>query len=458
MKSWKKQLTDEFERAAPALREDVKNAPIITDVPSDIQNGSVLVKRRIGLISSCAAALIAIVFALLGICGVFGNGAPLSVDKFVFTVEINPAVSFITDVAGKVQGVASLNADADVILSDESMLNRCKNAAISEAVIAYTDCAIRLGYLDISQSATAVRLCSSEETDKSLLDDASDKLSGYFRTNGIYAVVVEEIIPAAELGEMLGISGAENIGGLTDEMLNRPVLYGKRMDENAGEEELKSLYESYIVGTQLKEYVQEELLGNIEKIVSSAKMLSEIGLCNYHVMLHKDNPCGFIADYWTVKKYSDGEYGGEFAQLMSEMKGLLDEYEREFGVRIGGISELIAAADIYQSFSGIDFSDLFLSLSADEFLASASKYVGMLKNIGYDTSALETLLSVPKTVDEYFSKMQTALEQSFKAREEKFREIYDCKRDEISEEEYGGFVDGIIKKYGSLENFWNKNQ
>ncbi len=458
MKSWKNRLNEEFDAAAPALKSNVLDAQIVTaqDEASNIQNGNVLAKRKIGLFIACGAvAILIIVFAFLGIFGVFGPKP--GIDEFVFSLEINPAVSFVTDKNGNVKSVNALNEDADVILSDENTLSKLKDVPLSEAVVTYTDCAAKLGYLDLSTTENAVRLSSSTETDKTLFESTSESLRIYFKTNGIFAVVVEDVIDVNELSARLGVKTVSNLSDLTSSLENLSVRYGERIETNASAKNLQSFYETHIIGSQTLEYVRNELLGNVEKIMSNAQMLSQMGLCSYNIMMHKDNPFNPIpADYWTIKKYPNAEYGAEFAAVMNEMTRLLTEYQNKFGVSINSTSDLTSAADAYSSLSGIDFEDLFSSLTVNDFQTSAVKYVGMLKNIGSDVAALESLLSAPQTTQEYIAQLQTTLKQLYNSRTEQYKVIYEQARSEISETEYTGFVNGVIQKYGSIENFWNK--
>ncbi len=458
MKSWKKQLNKEFDAAAPALKNAVLDAPIITaqDEETNVQNGNVLAKRKIALFASCGAVVILIaVFVILAILGVFDQ-KPV-IERFVFSLEINPAVCFVTDKDGNVKSVNALNEDADVILSDDGTLTKLKNVPLSEAVVTYTDCAARLGYLDLSATENAVRLSSSTETDKALLERTSDSLRSYFKTNGIFAVVVEDAVAVNELSKRLGVSGTSDLSELTNSLENLSVRYGERIETNASAEKLQSYYETHIIGSQTLEYVQGELLGNVEKIISNAQMLSQMGTCSYNIMMHKDNPFNPIpADYWTIKKFPNADYGAEFAAAMDEMSGLLTEYENKFGVHIDSISDLTSAVEAYSSLSGIDFEELFSSLTVDDFKTSAEKYVAMLKNIGNDITALESLLSVPQTAQEYFAQLQTALKQLYDSRTEQYKDIYGQARAEISDTEYNDYVNDVIKEYGSIENFWNK--
>ncbi|MGN0813381.1 MAG: hypothetical protein ACI4MQ_07735 [Candidatus Coproplasma sp.] len=460
MKSWKKQLNEEFDRTVPALKDEIKNAPIITANQIDgsvVQNGNTLVKRRIGIGSVCAAAVIALVFMFMWLFGVFNTPTVPAIDRFVFTLEINPTVAFVTDKDGRVQSVNALNEDADVILSDDSTLNKLKNVPLSESIVTYTDSAAQLGYLDLSADKTAVRLSSSSETDETLLATISESLQSYFMTNGIYAVVVTDILPVSEICERLGVPKTNTLTDLTDTIKDLPALFGERVDMGADAEKLQNLYQTFVIGTQTLEYVRDELLKNVNVIVTNAQMLSQMGLCSYDIMMHKDNPFNPIpADYWTIKKYPNANYTEEFAALMTQMKNLLTEYKNEFGISLNSLSDLTSAADAYSSFVGMNFEELFANLTLNDFQSSAAKYVGILKNIGCDVVVLESILSVPLTTQEYLTQLQVVLDQLNNARKEQFKEIYEQPRDEISDVEYGDFIEEIISEYGSLENFWNK--
>ena len=461
MSSWKKRLRDEFDAAAPKLRSDVVDAPITTSQAqaSNVNSGGAIAKRKIGLFGACGAVVIVVaVIALLAIFGVF-DPKPIA-KRYVFALEINPAAAFVTDGGGSVQSVTALNADADVILSDKSVAERLKNVPLAEAVVTYADCAARLGYLDLASADNIVRLSGSADADKALLSTASDDLCGYFKTNGIYAAVLESVTTAAELGTRLGAPDASSVSELADTLAAKPTLFGERIDASASAETLRELYDAYIVGTQMLDLVRAELLESVNDIAESARMLSQMVVCNYNIMMHRDNPFGPIpADYWMIEKYGDGEYTDEFFELLDRMRGLLTEYENAFGKRIGGLTELTIASDAYSSMSD-DLEALFSALSPDSFAASASKYVEMLKNIGRDESELDALLSAPQTVEEYFAQLQTVTAQLYASRLDRYKPAYEEPRSEISDIDYADFVDGLIAEHGSLENYWNekKNQ
>ncbi len=458
MKSWKKKLKDELNATVPALKEEVKNAPIITaqNDASCIRSGDVLVKRKIGILASCAVvAILVIVITLMAIFGVFAPEPIL--ERYVFSLEINPAVSFVTDKEGNVKSVKALNEDADVILCNESALNKIIGAPLTEAVVIYTDCATRLGYLDLTLTQNAVRLSSSSDTDKNLIANTSESLRNYFMTNGIFAAVIEDVISAQDLSKRMGISGVKTLSELTKKVQSLSVNYSERNIGTANEEQLKSLYETYVVGRQLFDFVRGELLDNVNSILHNAQMLSQIGICSCKIMMHKDNPFNPIpVDYWIIKKYSNAQYSAEFSALMNEMESLLAEYEKTFGTSIGSLADLTSATNAYASLSSVDFEDLFKTLTVSDFLSLADNFVGILKNIGSNVATFETLLKTPKTSEEYVAQMKTALGKIFDYRAERYLDIYEAKREQITSTDYDTFINGIVEEYGSLDNFWNK--
>lgn len=460
MKSWKKALRKEFDESAPALRDDVRCAPVITQTPSACptpRNENIPRIRRVRIGSALAAAVIVVAFTCTGIFGLFRPPAVPENESLVFALEINPAVAFITDAHGVVQSIRALNEDADVILSDESTLSRMRNQPISEAVIAYTDSALKLGYLDWNAPHNAVRLTGSTQTHGKLTAAVSERLKNYFMANGMYAIVVENTADVKELCDRWGIEKTENLSDLIRSLEVLSECFGERVDRNADAEMLRNLYKTYIMGGQTLELVRDELLANLQSIIKNAQMLRQISMHCLEIMTHRDNPFYPLpADYWRIKQYPNADYTTSFAQLMEETEELLNRYEKQFGTAITGTEELRAAAQVYASLPGVNFEEVFCTLTLAEFQESAQQYVSILHNIGCDVSALESLLIVPETAQEYIRQFRTISLQLFQSRREQYKQEYEQPRSEISPAEYGEFLNKITKEYGSLENFWNQ--
>lgn len=455
MKSWKKQLLKEFDETAPLLSDEVKNAPIVVEKSQNgtvEKDGNALLKKGAWITSCCVAILLAVVFAIFGMCGLFDKPTAPIVDRFVFALEINPTAIFVTDKQGVVKSVKALNEDADVVFYEDDTISKIVNVPLSEAIVTYTDTATKLGYLNLSADANAVRLTSSEGGLDDITESASKSLQSYFRTNGVYAVVVSEKTAVNELCKRLNLTNAEDLSGLLERVDALSDYYG----EGANEESLQDFYKTYIVGEQTLEYVKSELLSRVDEIKENAQALSELALCSYEVMMSEYNPFSPLpADYWTIKN-SSVDYSDEFSAKMKQMENLLQSYQDKFGTKIESLEELKSSVDVYSSLQGADYGELFASITQDDFRNSAKNYVSVLKNIGIEVDGLEALLSAPQNVQEYLTQYKIVLGQFSNFRIEKYESVYKQDRQSISEEEYDEFVNTIISKYGSLKNFWEK--
>ena len=449
MRSWKKQLKYEFDKTVPMLKEEIKNMPIAVENRSEgreKRSGNALFGRGM-IISTACVAMLAIIFTVLGVLGVFKPTISPTQSRYVYTLEINPSVAFVTDENGVVQDVRSLNEDADVVLFDDSLLQSIQNSRLSDAVALYVDTASKLGYLDLANE-TAVRLTTTTDSDQELFAEISNGLSNYFKTKGIFAVVVENSVSVDELRDILGVSATDR-ESLADALDKLSVKVGERISENVDEETLKELYDNYIINLQTFELIRSDLIENVERIESSIRALKDIGVLSLKILTHKDNPFPISADYWTIKKYGKNDYTEEFTALMNEMDELIAEYKSNNGIEIASLDEVKEIIETYQSFDKDDFT-------FDEFKNSLPKYVAILKNIGIDVSALEKIVEVPTTYEEYSTQFSAVMQELYDSRTAKNADEYSRPRKEITQNEYDDFVARIITEYGSLENFWNK--
>ena len=457
MKSWKKRLNEEFEAAVPALSREVLNAPVQSVKEEEKPRAKKIspLKKRLFFGSGFAAAALAIVFTVLGVTGVFAPPAAPKLAGGVYTLEINPAVVFVTAENGKVLSVKSLNEDADVVLSDEKTRDKLINAPINEAVVAYTDAVVKAGYVDITKRENAVKLSYVEWVDEDRLNSVTESLQDYFKQKGVYAAIVEKFLTKRELCEKVGVAVTNKTDELLDELESLSAFFADRSVKNASTEELQNLYNEYIVGKSTLEYVKKELISRISDIAEGALLLKEIGVCNVKIISSIYNP-GLIInyDYWRIKSTPNLTYNEEFAALIKEMDGLIDEYEQKFGKKIATLDEYNAVRDAFSAFQDVNIKDFLTSLTVENFRSSLGKYITVLKNIGYDTSALEAIINAPQTAEEYFGQLRVVMRQTLLSREKGFENVYSAPREQISATDYDDYISEIIAKYGSLENFW----
>ncbi len=483
----KKRLNDEFDAIAPPMSSRVREAPIATaEKPKKENRTNNLGSRKTAVWSAVAvAACMVTVLICLAATGVFRSEEDYG---YVFKLEINPSVAFLTDREGKVTSVNALNADADVVLSDAGVLTEIEGEPLSEAVVTYTDAAARLGYLDLDADENVVRF-SGTDGKSSVIDEAANSLGEYFKAKGFYVAVWEERVSVEKMCEMLNVEATEKISVLKEALENSAVRYVDRVSEGKNEEEIYEIYESYILDSRFFELISTELNAYVSDIAENAGLLARIGIYNCRVYFDTDNPSLLPADYWTVLKlYPESDFTEEFAALMDETEALLNEYESEYGTRISSrdefyeelkvylyfvrsdftelISAFLGAAvdgivnaenafEAFESLANTDFGSLFAALTPDALADAAVEYLGLLKNIGIEHSGLQALKNVPRSAEEFAALAEVVLQAQYESRLEIFAEAYDRTRSAITDSEYDGFLKSVTDEYGSMENFWN---
>lgn len=241
-------ISEEFEKSAPSLREDVLNAPIETESRGNAVNAggntlAVLTSNKLSVIST--ALFLALVFLTTILIIAINAGKPKIPVNYMFTYEINPAVVFVTDEDGVVVSVNSLNPDADVVLSNEETVNSMKGDSLADALKTYTDRAAKLGYLDI-ENRSAVRLSGLKGGSKGVLNSAKEGLQAYFKEKGYYVAVAK-----SEVSEDTLLSRASFKSGTIKKaaviLKDAKTLYGESFYDNRDldDEAVKKIYDDY---------------------------------------------------------------------------------------------------------------------------------------------------------------------------------------------------------------------
>lgn len=459
MKSWKKRLNAELDFATPPLDKEIENAALPARADDVIKQGDVIAKRKTGFTAIAAgsvALLLALIFVISYIAGAFDK-KPTVPDSLVFTLEINPAVSFLTDGDGNVVSLNAINSDADVILSNDKILNELLNVNVKTAAVTFADYAAKLGYLDVSATQNAVRLSCSEETDENTITEITDGLRDYFKSNGIYAVVIENVVSASALGEIIGTENISTLAELSETVEKLSVRYGEREINDATADELKTLYEKTVLTADFYEQLKGELSLSAQKIRDCATTLTNFAELKLLIYTHSDNPKGGLLnliplDYWEIKE----NYGDDYSKFTEDFKNLMEQadesiakYKANFGVTL----DKRVFDSIINILSKVDLTS-WLSPSLDDLKEKAETYITILQAVGIDTGAFETLLEVPTTAQEYAEKLQVSLSQTFNEKSESNKATYEAQRKVITEDDYDKFLTDIITEYGSLENFW----
>lgn len=454
MKSWKNRLKNELDILAPELSDEVKNAPIPVnyEITDNGGNTAALIRKK-PVIITATAIFLALLCAIIACICIF---SPKNGDTFMFTVEINPAVCIVTDGNGKVTGVSSANADADVILSADGTKQNIIGKTADEAIVFYTDLAARLGYIDFSGYGSAVRVsaCGSGDTQK-LLNKTHTALKDYFSNKGVFVAVLAESVSKDELAVRGGVPRGLSVTDMADLVFNRKTLYADRAAEGASVEEIRALYTETVLKNGLVDVVGNSLKDNIEKLQANAADIQRLFGLYQEIYSHEDNPAMLLKDYWEVKKYYGDSLTGEFALLVNEMDAALIKYEADYGVKITSSAELLEAVRSYAAFSFEQLSAFLENFSFELFEKFSAELSEIIKITGILPDSVLSLLELPETVGEYSAKMLSALSSEYAVRTENYADIYGQSREPLATESYESFISAIEEKYGSLENYWD---
>ena len=449
MSNWKKLLKEETERSAKniVLSDEVKNASVPAKHKNEKNGQNIWDKLKNFVLTKkpIAAALAVAVCFVIAFPTVFAvKNASAKTTEIM--LEINPSALFIADKNGKVKSVKATNSDADVILSDEDILNELTGKPVSESVEIFIDNAARLGYINLESDENAVRITSSKDNKET--DEVVAAAKKYFLGKGVYSVVLKETISAKELSEMAGVS-ASGEKDFKSAVKSLPELYGER-----NVTDIEKAYDEYIV-SGLYNIVKNK----ITSIVHGAALIIRMKVVNSAIK-------GFTGkDYWTAEK-------GLTHGLMEKMDNLIAEYAEITGGKyvitsawdldnvildyceLFGFDEINKDADLEDYLKKT--AEYLDSLTTDIVKSNESKFVAVLDKTDLDTMGYESLTRVPESASEYRKGLSKVLSGLFVSREKEYKDTYNKERAPISEDEYEKYCDKIIGKYGSLENFWKK--
>lgn len=445
MRSWKKRWEEELDAKIPALDEKVKNAPIVTAQkqeqqekqakPSFLARVSEVFYAYKKRIYAGAATLAAAVLALCIALPLFNT----PVKESVISVEINPCAIFSVDKEGIVTAVVAGNSDADVILSG-GRAEKLKGKTVEQATGMFVDYAARLGYLNLSATdkTAAVRVsgCGNENA----LKRVGETLETYFQEKGAYAAVVKENVSSEELCSRVGMEAKETIEELATNLKELPTLFTQR--EIDTEEEIQG---------NLTEITANLLAKNKAKILQNALDIAEIDALNTQIEEHDDNDGFFFKNYWYVK---DGEYTGEFAELLLQMEEKLAAYKENYGVLLESWLDVQTVLSDYS-----DYTDNALETYIDELLADFDfptlfiHYLtisDLLENVG---------VKVPSTdIEDWIYNFGSYLDDEFARLAEEAKQVYYEVREALTENVYHDYTHTLEEEYGSLSAYWNSLQ
>lgn len=458
MKSWKSKLKNEIRKITERMemRSDVKAEPLCGDerLREEVEERKRPSRKGFyGVFGGLVVTALVAVLTVVSIVNYFPTN-PSGGDKFfACVVEINPSVAFLTDEDLKVVEVKPLNGDADILLSRDSTRSGLIGESLQSALRKYSALAAECGYIDVASKDNAVRV-SNYGMDTEAFGSVKESLAKSLASDGIYSAVVGRELDSASVADVLGLKSSDlaDAKALKDSFCGLPSTFAERQIESFDTSRLEEKYGDDILGAIIYPILRNDLTENVSNIIDGASALLEISSLNLKITLHLENPVLF-GGYWDVLERGY-ESDGDFGRLMSQMQDALKDYETRFGVALTGdiFSDLKEKCDnLREKYDSI--SNALVEIGKGDFRA-VSEILDALEIVGYDVSVWRVVAKLPTTVEEYAEKAKIAATQSLIDRIDSYSEIYSIPRQSVSDDLYEDYIDGLIKKYGSLEGYW----
>lgn len=436
MKDWKKLWLDELDSMTPSLRDDILSEKIPEAEKKRDGSFEKTPKRRplIYVFSSLAAVACLLLISVVVILS--GRNPNPPTDEFVFcaiTLEINPKVTFVTGEDGKTVSALALNSDADLILSDKERYDSLIGKSCSEAARIFVDYAARAGYIELD-SPDAVRLSATGDFAPEWLSDSAAAVSDYFKAESIPALVISEVLGEGDFAERFGLGTIEDKDALSEWAKSASLLFLDRdtgeLSEDEADEEYKRTVLDGIVRSELTELIE----GYAEDVAKLYGLSLEIIGCS-------------LSDYFEIKADGLSPFApnkDKALLLVSEMDGLISDFEEKYGQRIESHADLSEASGAI-----VTMLSEFLELWSE----SAEAALGMLSERGVrvDGELLLMVESRPTDRESLGVATRAAYERRFRSMTEKTREKYEAERESV---DYSELFDSVVKEHGSLEEFF----
>lgn len=456
MASWKKQWLSELDKTVPQKAEVYSSVPL----PEKVEQKRFPPKKYWYILAPVATVIIiAVVLAVVLIPGSSPDpdgDTPLPT-PVALTVEINPAASFITDNEHVIVNVVALNADADVVLSSET-IGQIKGKPLADGVKLYVDKARELGFID-SDLGGAVRM-SFCGADSGIVDEVKNTVEAYAMESGVFIAVLGENVDSAVFAERSGLGNivSGNVTEIIESMSSLASEYSSRVLATVEESGITEAYNEFL--SDYDKAVNSALTAvksGAGTILQYAADLIEINRATMAIFMSEHNP-GFLFayDYWTIKdRYDDySTFEPEFKELMEEADSLMANYRQKYGVAIGSLGDFSALVERYKNISITDIEDYIASFEDGFTAEDLTKLVEYADILGVDLGKLCDFTGIPASTEELIEKVGKLISFEAEERTSENAEEYGEQRAAIGKDDYLARYSELIAEYGSLAEYW----
>ena len=483
-KDLKRRLEDELESIAPKMSQRVANAPIGTSSEGGAKRARAPRRKvRFTVAVSAIAAVLVIAIVLAVVVPPLFKTVPEQGEGGYLLMNINPDVEILFDEDGKVTSVKSGNADADVLLADESFRSSLVGESVDTAAAAVAERALEMGYIDgdaTSPDAVGLTVVGGDGVAK-----IGAAVRAAFVDAGAACVVVAKTADKAWLAERFDVAEGELKDMLAEVEKGADAFFERTAQDLA---DVSDLTREYVAS--VAEYLKDSLRTAAAEARAAETLLADLERVNADIAVLAADMHFYLlglitpSDIWDVEDYLDDdpdfEMSAQLSAAVDDARGLLAKLD-EYGCKPDNAIEAAIVSTAVGWFVDIcdEHGDDVLGIIDDaregfsavltkveELYQSAKDVVmGMLDGAsdGLPGMLSEFELALGEVADfaaaaidsaDDFIAESSRLADAAADKMANLGEAMSVSRDKLTAEQYADVERALIEEYGSLEAWW----
>lgn len=483
-KDLKRRLEDELESIAPKMSQRVANAPIGTSSEGGAKRTRAPRRKvRFTVAVSAIAAVLVIAIVLAVVVPPLFKTVPEQGEGGYLLMNINPDVEILFDEDGKVTSVKSGNADADVLLADESFRSSLVGESVDAAAAAVAERALEMGYIvGDASSPDAVGLTV-------VGGDGAAKIGAAVRAAfvdaGAACVVVAKTADRAWLAERFDVAEGELKDMLAEVEKGADSFFERAAQDLADVSDLTLEYVASVA-----EYLKDSLRTAAAEARAAQAMFAELEAINEEIASLADDMymdwIGLVtaSNIWDVEDYlaahPDYLMSAELSAAVERARVLLKELAK-YGCEPQSTHEAWALGKAIGVFVDLcdEYGDDVLGMIDDvrddvsavltevgEFYQSAKEAVlavlgdiadglpGVLNEFELALGEVADFAAAAIDSADDFIAESSRLADAAAEKMASLGEAMSVSRDKLTAEQYADVERALIEEYGSLEAWW----
>ena len=483
-KDLKRRLEDELESIAPKMSQRVANAPIGTSSEGGAKRARApRRKARFTVAVSAIAAVLVVAIVLAVVVPPLFESVPEQGEAGYLLMNINPDVEILFDAEGKVTSVRSGNADADVLLADETFRSSLVGGSVEAAAAAVAERALEMGYIDgdaASPDAVGLTVVGGDGVAK-----IGAAVRAAFVDAGAACVVVAKTADKAWLAERFDVAEGELKDMLAEVEKGADAFFERTAQDLA---DVSDLTREYVAS--VAEYLKDSLRTAAAEARAAETLLADLERVNADIAvlaadMHFDL-LGLItpSDIWDVEDYLDDdpdfEMSAQLSAAVDDARGLLAKLD-EYGCKPDNAIEAAIVSTAVGWFVDIcdGYGDDVLGMIDDarddvsavltkveELYQSAKDVVmdmldgasdvlpGMLSEFEAALGDITDFAAAAIDSADDFIAESRRLADAAADKMASLGEAMSVSRDKLTAEQYADVERALIEEYGSLEAWW----